>query len=131
MKMKRIPVNLTVSFPEFSASDVAAKVDTGAYSGCFHATNIRLVGTSGADILEFSPFDHPEIKHQTIHFMKKHVKSSNGHIEERFFIDTDIILNNERYPIRLSLADRSSMKWPVLIGRKFLKKHQFLVDVSA
>jgi hypothetical protein len=129
--MKKISVNLKVSFPEFSADNIIAKVDTGAYSGCFHATNISLINTSGADILEFSPFDHPEIRYKTIHFSKKHVKSSNGHIEERFFIDTDIVLNDEKYPIRLSLADRSGMKFPVLIGRKFLKKNRFLVDVNA
>ncbi len=129
--MKIVPAKILIDFPEFSASQIATKVDTGAYSGCFHATNIKLNSTGGADVLEFSPFDHPEIRYSTIHFITKHVKSSNGHIEERFFIDTDIILLGERYPIRLSLADRSSMKWPVLIGRKFLKQHKFLVDVSA
>ena len=81
-------------------------------------------------MLEFSPFDHPEVRCRTIHFITKHVKSSNGQIEERFFIDTDIILSGENYPIRLSITDRSSMKWPVLIGRKFLKQHKFLVDVT-
>jgi hypothetical protein len=28
------------------------------------------------------------------------------------------------------LADRSEMKWPVLIGRRFLHANEFIVDVS-
>lgn len=128
--MKRIPVKLKIDFPEFDAIDLATKVDTGAYSGSFHATNINLISTDGADVLEFSPFDHPEKKYSTIHFIKKRVKSSNGQIEERFFVDTDIIIDNQKYPVRLSLTDRGSMRWPVLLGRKFLRQHRFLVDVN-
>lgn len=129
--MKTIAIKTVVGFPEFGANKVTAKIDTGAYSGCFHATNIKVSHTNGADVLEFSPFDHPEMRYKTIHFLTKRVKSSNGQIEERFFIDTDIIIDGKLYPIRLGISNRSSMRWPVLIGRKFLKQHQFLVDVSA
>jgi hypothetical protein len=44
-------------------------------------------------------------------------------------ITTDIEVEGQKYPIILSLADRSAMKWPVLIGRRFLRKNHFLVDV--
>lgn len=127
--MKILKSKVEVDFSEFGIKSVIAKVDTGAYSGCFHATNIDVKKNKGADILEFSPFDHPEKKYNTIHFIKKRVKSSNGQIEERYFIDTDIVINKETYPVRLSLSDRRNMRWPVLLGRKFLKQHGFLVDV--
>lgn len=131
MQVKTIAIKTEIAFPEFGAKKVTAKIDTGAYSGCFHATNIKVTRTKGAGTLEFSPFDHPDMRYKTIHFTTKRVKSSNGQIEERFFVDTDIIIDGQAYPIRLGLSDRSSMRWPVLIGRKFLKQHKFLVDVSA
>lgn len=128
--MKTISIKTAVDFPEFGSKKVTAKIDTGAYSGCFHATNIKVIKTKGADSLVFSPFDHPEMRYETIHFTTKRVKSSNGQIEERFFIDTDIIIDGQKYPIRLGLSNRSGMRWPVLIGRKFLRQHKFLVDVG-
>lgn len=59
----------------------------------------------------------------------RHVKSSNGTIQERIFIKTTLELFNQQYETELSLTDRASMKYPMLIGRKFLED-RFIVDVS-
>ena len=59
----------------------------------------------------------------------KKVKSSNGKMEERVFIRTPLELLGKRFEAELSLTDRNDMKYPMLIGRKFLNGH-FLVDVS-
>jgi hypothetical protein len=119
-----------VSFPEFGINDVVAKIDTGAYTGALHATNIREVEESGNMVLQFSPFDQPSTVFTTDHYYTKHVKSSNGQREKRFVIDTEIDVIGGRYPVLLSLADRSEMKWPVLIGRRFMRAHNLLVDVK-
>jgi hypothetical protein len=60
---------------------------------------------------------------------QKNVRSSNGTVEERMFIKTAITLGGKTYNAELSLTDRSDMKYPMLIGRKFLNKH-YIVDVS-
>lgn len=119
-----------VTFPEFGISDITAKIDTGADTGALHCTKIRLEEAPNGKVLAFSPFDHPEIEIRAESFAVKYVRSSNGDRQERFFIDTTIEIHGNKYPIALSLADRSDMKWPVLIGRRFLHKHNFLVDVS-
>ncbi|MBA3758464.1 ATP-dependent zinc protease [Candidatus Saccharibacteria bacterium] len=119
-----------VCFPDFNGYEVVAKIDTGAYTGALHCTTIQEEETANGPVLNFSPFDHPEVKVSLTEFAVNHVKSSNGKIETRYFIDTNIIVAGSSYPIVLSLADRSEMKWPVLIGRKFLRKHNFLVDVN-
>lgn len=59
----------------------------------------------------------------------RHVKSSNGIVQERIFIKTTLALFNQQYETELSLTDRASMKYPMLIGRKFLED-RFIVDVS-
>lgn len=120
----------TVTFPDFNGYEVMAKIDTGAFTGALHCTKIREEETPEGPVLHFSPFDHPEVEITLSEFAVNHVKSSNGKAESRYFIDTNISLHGKTYPIVLSLADRSEMKWPVLIGRKFLRKNNFLVDVN-
>lgn len=118
-----------VQFPDFDIGEIVAKIDTGAYTGALHCTKIREEETEQGKVLCFSPFDHPEKEMTISDFAVSYVRSSNGEAQSRYFIDTKIIIQGQTYPIVLSLADRSEMKWPVLIGRRFLRKHDFLVDV--
>jgi hypothetical protein len=118
-----------VHFPEFNNIEERAKIDTGAYTGALHCTKIREIEGPKGKVLHFSPFDHPEIELTAAEYAVRHVRSSNGTGQDRFFINTEIIIRGNTYPIVLSLADRSDMKWPVLIGRKFLRQNNFLVDV--
>ena len=129
---KRITVGVLekVLFPDLGGIEVLAKIDTGAYTGALHCTKIRLVETTDGKSLHFSPFDHPEIEVASREFKKRIVKSSNGGLQQRYFIKTTIKIKGKTYPITLSLADRSEMKWPVLIGRRFLRANNFLVDAS-
>lgn len=119
-----------VSFPEFGINNVVAKIDTGAYTGALHATNIREEEQANRMVIHFSPFDQPEKLFTSEDYYVKHVKSSNGHREKRYVIYTDIELDGETYQILLTLADRSEMKWPVLIGRRFMRSNHLLVDVT-
>ena len=129
-KQKVVGVFEKVSFLEYGIHDITAKIDTGAYTGAFHCTNIKLKDENGKKVLYFSPFDHPEIIKYTEDFLVRYVKSSNGGQEKRFLIETVVELAGNSYPILLTLADRSEMKSQVLIGRRFLRAHNLLVDVS-
>ena len=57
------------------------------------------------------------------------VKSSNGIVQQRFKVKTTMLLFNKKYRINLTLSTRDDMKYPILIGRRFLNK-KFIVDVS-
>jgi hypothetical protein len=118
-----------VAFPDFQIADLTAKIDTGAYTGSLHCTKIQELQRGDAKLLTFSPFDRPEVTITTEDFMLRQVRSSNGERQSRYFITTNIIISGTTYPIVLSLANRSEMRWPVLIGRKFLRQNHFLVDV--
>lgn len=117
-----------VGFPEFGMDNIAAKIDTGAYSGALHCSEIRLELVDGKYILQFSPFDNPKIVKSMDEFSIRIVKSSNGSSEQRCFVRTIIRIHNQDFPVTLSLTDRSDMKWPVLVGRRFLRKHNIMVD---
>ncbi len=119
-----------VSFPDFGIIDVVAKVDTGAYSGALHASSIKEVKLpTGKTAVSFLPFGR-EPRANVGKYEKKYVKSSNGSSELRYVIATTITIRGVQYPINISLSDRTSMMKGVLLGRRFLRQHGFLVDAA-
>ena len=59
----------------------------------------------------------------------KRVKSSNGEVQERASIKVTVNFFGKKYKSVISLTNRADMKFPMLIGRLFLKD-RFLVDVA-
>lgn len=123
---KIINVFEKVDFPEFGQSQVKAKVDTGAYTGALHCSSIKLIEVADGSILEFVPLGSRK-KVRKDNFVIKHVKSSNGKRQERYFITTSIVINGEAHEIALSLTNRSDMRYEVLIGRRFLRRNRYMV----
>ncbi|WP_372775839.1 ATP-dependent zinc protease [Mangrovibacterium sp.] len=119
-------------FPELELEYIDVKIDTGAFTSSFHCHNIEVIKVNGEKKLHcyFLDPDHDQYHNKEFifdRFSKKKVRSSNGLIEERYSIETQIILFNQTYPIELTLTERGNMKFPVLLGRKFLSK-RFVVD---
>lgn len=118
------------NFPELQLYHIDAKVDTGAYTSSIHCHDIR--EENNQLYCKFLDPVHPEYNEREFRFnsfSRKTVKSSNGQIENRYKITTKIVLGGRQYSISLTLADRAKMKYPVLLGRKFLSR-KFIVDVS-
>jgi hypothetical protein len=130
MEVKILGVFENIDFPQFNIKNIQAKIDSGAYTGALHCTTVVKDVTKDGPVIHFSPFDYPETKITTKDFWRDNVKSSNGKTEKRYFIKTSVTIQGETYEISLSLADRSQMKWPVIIGRKFVREHKFLLDVN-
>ncbi|MDQ5901555.1 MAG: hypothetical protein QG580_270 [Patescibacteria group bacterium] len=123
-----------VDLPEFGLSKIIAKIDTGAYNGAIHTGKVIEKEIDGRKFIEFSLLDedHPEFKEeyfQVDNFEKRKVTNSNGDTEERYVIPTKIVLSGFEIPVKLSLSNRKNLRYPILIGRKIIKKH-FLVDVA-
>lgn len=123
-----------IDLPDLSLFNLDAKIDTGAYTSSLHCYKIEQFVKEGQNWVKFYVLDpdHPEyeekIYESAIHKVKK-VKSSNGQIEERVIIKQKTRFQAYKRTMELSLTNRSEMKYPVLIGRKFLTG-SFLVDVS-
>ena len=117
-----------VSFPDFGVRGVVAKIDTGATSGSLHATRIKEITLpTGERALTFLPYGRKRRITVTA-FKLIEVRSSNGVSSLRYAIPTTIVIRKVQYPIIITLADRTLMKKSVLIGRRFLRSHGFLVD---
>lgn len=117
-------------FPTLDLLDIDVKVDTGAYTSSIHC--YKYYEEDGVLKCLFYDKGHPNYNGKKIlfrNFTTTKVKSSNGMVQNRYKVKTSIILFNKKYSIHLTLNDRDDMKYPILIGRKFLLK-KFIVDVT-
>jgi hypothetical protein len=120
-----------ISFPDFGIVDVLAKVDTGAYTGSIHCHSMKMFKTkSGKRRLRFVLIDAKQPEQVAEKFKRIPVTSSNGETEYRYAVYTHVVVGGQTYPIRLTLAKRTGMRYPVLLGRRFLRKNKIMVDVS-
>jgi len=121
-------------FPEFGFENIDIKMDTGAYTSAIHCHKIRLKKIDGKEHLTFKLLDPSHAQYQdqeisTNNFHLKRIKNSFGSSEKRFVVETNIRLFEKDFLIQLSLSQRGKMRFPVLIGRRFLMG-KFLVDPS-
>lgn len=121
-------------FPDLELRNIDLKVDTGAYTSAIHCHKISTHEVDGQEILTFTLLDpshrqYDDKEFTTDSFSVKRIKNSFGGSEQRFIIKTTIRLFGKRYPLELSLSERGEMKFPILIGRKFLMGN-FIVDPS-
>ncbi len=117
-------------FPALHLNDIAIKIDTGAYTSSIHCENIR----EENDLLlcTFLDEEHPLYNGKEFSFTDYDivfVRSSNGIIQKRYQVMSTIKIFSKVYKISLSLSSRQEMRFPVLIGRKFLTK-KFIVDTQ-
>ena len=118
------------SLPEFGLKNVKVKIDTGAYSSSIHASLIE--EKDGVLSVVFLDSNHPDFQNNPFFFKeyrRKKVKSSNGIVQERYFIKTYIVLGSVKIKTEFSLTQRKGMRYPILIGRKLLNK-RFFIDTS-
>ena len=123
----------SVDLPDLNIFGIPAKIDTGARTSVLHCNHIELVAYDGIQRIKFQPLDNRFISSDQTYLFPfrglRTIKNSFGQEEDRYVINTVITLFGERYDIELSLRDRSEMEFPLLLGRKFIKR-RFLVDVS-
>jgi hypothetical protein len=121
----------SISIPELGINDVLAKIDTGAYSGALHCSKIRefIRKSDGKKVLQFTPSENHSNAMELTDYHSAYVRSSSGHRVKRYLFDTDIVIKGNVYKIRIGLSDRSDMSFEILIGRRFLRENNILVDV--
>jgi len=122
-----------VDFPELKLSGLEAKIDTGAYTTAIHCTHISLVTRGDKQVLSFkiptaTLSELSTTYYEVENFSRKKIKNSFGEMEERYVIKTPIRIGNKSIRTTISLSDRENMRYPVLIGRRYLKGY-FVVDV--
>ncbi|RXJ52747.1 ATP-dependent zinc protease family protein [Gelidibacter gilvus] len=117
-------------FPALDLFDIDVKIDTGAYTSSIHTHKVWI--DNEELVCLFYDKGHPHYNGKEIRFKEytlAKVKSSNGVVQNRYKVKTNIILFEKKYNISLTLSTREDMRFPILIGRKFISK-KFIVDVT-
>lgn len=132
IKKKRLTLgSLTdVAIPALGIENVIAKVDTGAFSGALHCTDITVKRQGKKGTLYFTPLGDEKLATSTHDFKEVIVRSASGHEAVRYIIPVTLVIEGQQFETLIGLTDRTVMKREMLLGRRFLLEHNALVDVS-
>ena len=123
-----------VDLPDLRVRDLEVKADTGAKTSALHAKNIHLIQRDGRDFVQFS-VDCASANSTRRHVMPVHavrnVKNSGGTISVRYSVRTRMAFGPSSELIELTLADRATMRYDMILGRRALRRCNMIVDPSA
>jgi ribosomal protein S6--L-glutamate ligase len=125
-----------VVLPGLGVPAVRAKIDTGAKTSSIHAFMIEPYGRSSSPRIRFGIHPMPERPEITIYCSaelidQREVTSSNGESELRYIIRTPIRIGEQEWPIEISLTNRETMQYRMLVGRSALRENVIVDPASA
>ena len=120
-----------IALPELGLGRLRAKIDTGARTSALHATDIEEFTHNDQRWVRFNAgFGSDKHLCQAQVLTCKRIKSSTGHVQERYVISTTLYLGAYQWPVEFTLTCRKTMRYPVLLGCRALTDGHWLVDPS-
>ena len=121
-----------IALPELGIARLKAKIDTGARTSALHAFSIKPYKKGGQHRVRFNV--HPmQQRMDTVVtceaeiYDMRWVMDSGGHRERRYVIQTALMMNNHSWPVEITLTNRDSMRFRMLLGRTAMKNCMLVV----
>ena len=117
-----------VGLPDLGLAGIPAKIDTGARTSSLHADVLDEFRRDRRRFVRFA-VDWGGVRHvcEAVQVDVRGITSSMGERQERFVIKTPLTIGKATFRAEITLADRSQMQFPMLIGRTALRR-RFVVD---
>jgi len=119
-----------IDLPELGIFALNAKIDTGARTSALHVTKVNpFQGPDGSEWLELHipiPNSKGNMQDMVCEMPSggtRHIKSSSGHLEERYVLTSKLVLGTFEKNVEITLTNRMSMRYDMLIGRTALRNH--------
>lgn len=120
-----------IELPALNLPPLEAKMDTGAESSALHAVQIEAFRRRGRGWLRFYLNLNAGQSHyyrcEALQLGERLVRNSSGLASMRPVIRTELQLMGEQWPIEITLTDRESMQYRMLLGRSAIAG-RFLID---
>ena len=122
-----------IGLPDLGLKNFAVKVDTGAKTTAMHAEDIETFSKERSHWVRFRGheldgnvgefFEFPV-------FTERKIRNTSGFTEERVVIRSRMTLAGRQWDIDISLTNRSSMRFPLILGRRALIDQNVAVHPS-
>lgn len=124
-----------VALPDLGIRRIKCKVDTGARSSALHAFFLEPFTHGGRQRIRFGI--HPLQRRTDRECVctadvldQRMVTDSGGHREKRYVIETTVVVGDASWPIEITLTDRDTMRFRMLLGRTAIN-NKFLVNPAS
>lgn len=112
-----------LSLPDLGLPTIKAKIDTGAKTSSLHAYFVEPFGAAARPMVRFGV--HPIPGRDDVQVIctaevidRREVTSSNGDREHRYVIGSTVTMGDRTWPIEITLANRETMAYRMLLGRQ-------------
>ena len=124
-----------LALPGLDVPAIKAKVDTGARTSALHAWKVEPFTHGGAPWVRFHL--HPLQRNSELSLVRtaavadrRMVSDSGGHRERRYVIESDVLIGTVRRRIEMTLTDRDTMLFRMLLGRQAMRGLRVIPDAS-
>jgi len=119
-----------IGLPDLGIPAIPAKIDTGARTSALNAAVIETLEQDGRQHVRFLARwrGHERLCEAPVSDCRT-IRSSNGELQQRFVIKTPLRIGKLLFTAEVTLADRSEMQLPMLVGRSALRR-RLVVDSS-
>lgn len=121
----------TISLPDLGITALRSKIDTGARTSALHAVDFELFERDGVRYVEFHvPLPgEPQWKRSSAPLVDdRAIKNTSGLPENRYVVETTLVIGRRHWHIEVSLADREQMEFDLIIGRTAIRGRRLLIN---